>query len=241
MPKRPKLSYANVVATLALFVALGGGAMAASQLGKNSVGTKQLKKNAVTKAKIKKNSVATAKIKNGAVARKKLKNSAVNGAKIADGSVTGTEIDAASTPFSRIVYEARGHGSVSIPKEGPATYALDNPTYTQEANRDDSYFGALDVTFKPTCTPPRQAQAYILLDPANPAEPDETNIVGLGATQDKGGGEVGKRISIGPYLGGGFQGDIPTNHTLYLGVQVDCEAGEGATATFGAVDVIGTK
>jgi hypothetical protein len=47
-----RLSYANVVATLALFVALGGGAYAATQLKKNSVGTKQLKNGAVTEAKI---------------------------------------------------------------------------------------------------------------------------------------------------------------------------------------------
>ncbi|HYG97246.1 MAG TPA: hypothetical protein VD741_09085, partial [Solirubrobacterales bacterium] len=50
---RPRLSYANVVATLALFCALAGGAYAAGVLPKNSVGTKQLKKNAVTGAKVK--------------------------------------------------------------------------------------------------------------------------------------------------------------------------------------------
>ena len=49
---RPRLTYANVVATLALFIALGGGAYAAMQLPKNSVGTKQIKKGAVTPAKL---------------------------------------------------------------------------------------------------------------------------------------------------------------------------------------------
>jgi hypothetical protein len=39
-----RLSYANVVATLAPFIALGGGAYAAIKLPANSVGTKQLKK-----------------------------------------------------------------------------------------------------------------------------------------------------------------------------------------------------
>jgi hypothetical protein len=47
-----RLSYANVIATLALFVALGGSAYAATQLKKNSVGTKQLKNGAVTSKKI---------------------------------------------------------------------------------------------------------------------------------------------------------------------------------------------
>jgi hypothetical protein len=59
---RPRLSYANVIATLALFIALGGGAYAASQLPKNSVGTKQLKKNSVTAAKIKQGAIEAAKI-----------------------------------------------------------------------------------------------------------------------------------------------------------------------------------
>src|SRR5690242_708372 len=51
---RARLSYANVVATLALVLALGGVSYAAIKLPKNSVGTKQIKKNAVTGAKVKK-------------------------------------------------------------------------------------------------------------------------------------------------------------------------------------------
>src|ERR1700754_4327270 len=49
---RRHLSYANVVASLALFLVLGGGAYAATQLPRNSVGTGQLKAGAVTAGKI---------------------------------------------------------------------------------------------------------------------------------------------------------------------------------------------
>lgn len=71
---RKRLTYANVMSSLALFIALGGAtAFAASELAKNSVGTKQLKKGAVTAAKI--------------------KDDAVTGAKIKDGEVTGREIN----------------------------------------------------------------------------------------------------------------------------------------------------
>jgi hypothetical protein len=49
---RARLTFANVVACTALFVALGGGAYAATQLPKNSVGTAQLKNNAVTASKL---------------------------------------------------------------------------------------------------------------------------------------------------------------------------------------------
>ncbi|HET7120282.1 MAG TPA: hypothetical protein VFI17_03400 [Solirubrobacterales bacterium] len=48
-----KLTFSNVIACIALFVALGGAAVAATSLPKNSVGTRQLKKAAVTSAKVK--------------------------------------------------------------------------------------------------------------------------------------------------------------------------------------------
>jgi hypothetical protein len=50
---RPRLTYANVLASLALFIALGGSSYAALQIPKASVGTKQLKRNAVTSPKVK--------------------------------------------------------------------------------------------------------------------------------------------------------------------------------------------
>ena len=62
---RPKLTYANVMATIAVFIALGGASYAALKLPKNSVGAKQLKKNAVTTAKIKKEAVTAAKVRKG--------------------------------------------------------------------------------------------------------------------------------------------------------------------------------
>lgn len=65
---RMRLTYANVMSSIAVFLVIGGAsAFAASQLGKNSVGTKQLKNNAVTTAKIKKNAVTGAKVKNGSL------------------------------------------------------------------------------------------------------------------------------------------------------------------------------
>lgn len=49
---RSCLSYANVMATIAVFVALGGGAYAAFKLPANSVGSRQLKNSAVTPKKV---------------------------------------------------------------------------------------------------------------------------------------------------------------------------------------------
>ncbi len=65
---RSKLTYANVLSTLCLFLLMGGGAaFAASKLAKNSVGTKQIKNSAVTAAKIKKGSITGAEVKNGSL------------------------------------------------------------------------------------------------------------------------------------------------------------------------------
>jgi hypothetical protein len=71
--RRP--SPATLIATVALFVALGGTGYAAFSLPKNSVGTKQLKNNAVTTSKIKNNAVTTSKIKNGTVTASKINTS----------------------------------------------------------------------------------------------------------------------------------------------------------------------
>jgi len=91
-----RLTYANVMSSIAVFLVLGGAtAFAAAQLGKNSVGTKQLKKNAVTTAKIKKNAINGAKIKKNAITTAKVKNGAITGAKV-NTSTLGT-VPSAST------------------------------------------------------------------------------------------------------------------------------------------------
>jgi hypothetical protein len=62
-----RLTYANVVATLALFIALGGASYAAIKIPKNSVGTKHIKKGAITADKIRNGAIGTGKIRNGSL------------------------------------------------------------------------------------------------------------------------------------------------------------------------------
>lgn len=69
---RPHLTYANVVSTLCLFVLLGGGAYAATKLGKDTVGSKQIKAKAVKKQELADNAVTTRKVKDGAITAPKL-------------------------------------------------------------------------------------------------------------------------------------------------------------------------
>ena len=111
---RDKLTYANVVATLALLIAVGGAsAFAASQLGKNSVGSKQLKKNAVITAKIKKE--------------------AVTGAKVRKGTLTGTQINSSTlgtVPNAKAAQTAQAANSLSTPEPWHVVGAPGEPDFT---------------------------------------------------------------------------------------------------------------
>lgn len=60
-----RLTFSNVVAVIALFIALGGASYAAVNLPKNSVGTKQIKKNAVNSKKVKNRSLLAMDFKRG--------------------------------------------------------------------------------------------------------------------------------------------------------------------------------
>jgi hypothetical protein len=100
---RKRLTYANVMSSIAVFFVLTGAtAFAATQLAKNSVGSKQLKKNAVTAAKIKNNAVTSAKIRNGAV----------TGAKVNLGSL-GTVPSAQNAAHANTANSAGAAGSIN--------------------------------------------------------------------------------------------------------------------------------
>lgn len=60
---RPRLTFANVVACLALFVALGGTGYAAFRLPRRSVGTRQLRANAVTSRKVRRGTIGLSDIR----------------------------------------------------------------------------------------------------------------------------------------------------------------------------------
>src|SRR3954463_13359585 len=60
---RSRLTFANVMSCVAVFIALGGTGYAAVKLPKNSVGSKQIKKNAVSSSKVKNGSLTKSDFK----------------------------------------------------------------------------------------------------------------------------------------------------------------------------------
>lgn len=87
---RKRVTYANVMSSIAVFLVLGGGAAYAAK----KIGSNEIKGNSITTGKIKKEAVSASKIKKNAVTTAKIANGAVTGAKLNLGSV-GTVPNAA--------------------------------------------------------------------------------------------------------------------------------------------------
>ena len=118
---RKRLTYANVMSSIAVFLVLGGTAFAATQLGKNTVGSKQIKKNAVTTAKIKNNAVTTNKIKNGAITGAKVNLGSLgtvpnaNHASTADTATKANSADSVGgSTLRRIFYKTNSTASKTV-------------------------------------------------------------------------------------------------------------------------------
>lgn len=128
----PKLTYSNVIASIALFVALGGAAVAAG-LPKGSVGPKQLKRGAVTSGAIRKAAVTAGKLAPKSVVAGKLGPNAVTPGNLGNGIITTNKLAAnaviASTIKNGVVTANKlanesvttaklGKGSVTLAKLG---------------------------------------------------------------------------------------------------------------------------
>jgi hypothetical protein len=111
LPRIHRPRYADVAATLALLLAMGGTAYAVTSLPKNSVGTKQLQTAAVTASKLKDGGVTNAKLANHSVSAAKLKDNNVTNAKLADGSVDTAKLGDGSVSNAKL-----GDGSVTSSK-----------------------------------------------------------------------------------------------------------------------------
>ncbi|HEX5375067.1 MAG TPA: hypothetical protein VFW48_02810 [Solirubrobacterales bacterium] len=119
---RKRLTYANVMSSIAVFLVLGG----ASAVAAKKIGSNELKSNSVTTAKLKKNAVTAAKIKKNAVTTAKLKNGAVTGAKVDLASLgtvpSASNANVANSVTGRIPFSVyAGAGTHNIATVGPFT------------------------------------------------------------------------------------------------------------------------
>ena len=108
---RKRITYANVMSSIAVFLVLGGAsAYAAKKIGSNeikgnSITTGKLKKNAVTASKIKSNSITTAKIKNSAVTGPKINLTTLGKVPSATTADTATNANAVNDQTANKIFK----------------------------------------------------------------------------------------------------------------------------------------
>jgi hypothetical protein len=186
---RDRLSYANVMATLAVFLVLGGGAYAAATLPANSVGTTQLRRDAVTRSKLADDSVSTAQLVHNSVTRNRLSqglrlqldHAAQQGPRGATGATGPSGPKGADgAGAGRIRYDAAATATL-VP-----TTVLDMPGLKMQATCIQN--GA-DVNVGLRITPTESAvlqDTFTLdtgADPANPPQPGSPGGVQTGSGQ----------------------------------------------------------
>ena len=151
-------SPALIIAAIALFIGLGGGAVAATAITSGALdGKGNLKKNAVAKKNLKKNAVVSSKIKKGKVTGSKLADGAVGGEKvgsIATVTATGTAAPGGTTITATCTDgKAIGGGFEAPPASGPGA------VFVNTSKKTDSGWTATAYT---AGTPPVAAfTAYV--------------------------------------------------------------------------------
>ncbi len=90
--RAPKLTYANVVASLALFIALGGVSYAAVKLAPNSVRSTTIRDGQVKSVDIGTGQVTGADIRDGSILAKDIKKGAIPGVATGAGATGGTGV-----------------------------------------------------------------------------------------------------------------------------------------------------
>jgi len=202
---RPRLSYANVTATLALVVALGtGGAYAASKLPDKSVGEFQLRPGAVTAEKIRKNAVTAPKIKAEAVKQGKIANGSITAAKMTQGSVSNSSLQENSVTNSKIAPDSVtgdkvNEGTLSqVPSAARADFATNAESASPPAFAAISSEATIDSSFSKSIAQVKEGTlpgVYCLtaagfnprgaqVSPRFTGEGDVTTYVRLGGTVD---------------------------------------------------------
>jgi hypothetical protein len=111
------LNPANVIASTALFVALGGTAVAAATLERDSVRAPQIRTDAVRSPEIKKDAVRSPEIVKDAVRTSEIRNEGVNIADISDGAQTALlgDVRIAEEDVSTVQADCGGDNVVRCP------------------------------------------------------------------------------------------------------------------------------
>lgn len=136
MRPRKTITYANVVSTLALFLALSGGVVFAA----SRIGTESIERNAVTTGKIAPGAVTAKRLAGGAVRTKQLARRAVEGPQIARATVGPNKLE-----FPVFFVQSPSGGSAPV-TNSPEPYPVENGSWTQQPGQINVVFGEAAAT-----------------------------------------------------------------------------------------------
>jgi hypothetical protein len=156
---RPRLTYANVAASLALFISLGGISYAAVTLKRNSVRSTHIKDGEVRSADIRDGSVALKDIKRGVIPTSKAGTAGPVGPAGAQGpqgvpGTPGTAIVASNT-------DATVTPSGTVGQYGAQTTLL---SWSQPPGTVDEVHGTVRISYPAVCTDPGEGIELYVTD-----------------------------------------------------------------------------
>jgi hypothetical protein len=150
---------ANIIAYLALFVALGGSSYAAVRLKPGSVTSAALATRAVTHTKLARNSVTTLNVAPGSLTGADFKSGTLGKGRIKGAKGDKGDRGAAGAPGPQglpggasVGARARFSGSVDAPKGASTSIPLTGNTWTQVGNELDLIAGSMTVKVPASCT-----------------------------------------------------------------------------------------
>ena len=201
--RRPRLTYANVTATIAIFLALGGGTTAIALSGKNSVRADDIARNAVREQEIARGAVGGGELRTGIIAPEHLRAGiispehiqlgAVGSDAIADGGVKEQDL---SNSIGLVRMGLNG-GHAQMPMPGPPMA------------------GGFQTVDTETFNATRQTSALV------------QGMVEVSDTDDGTDGRFDVRVSIdGVPEPGVFSQTVPDGSTATLPVSIQCNGHE---------------
>jgi hypothetical protein len=143
---RPRITYANVVSTIALGLAIGGGTAYAA----TKIGTSNIRYHAVTGSKMASNAVTASKVKNSALSGADLRDNSVTGADIRTGTLQASDFAAnqlpkgdKGDPATSIFGVVSAAGVLGSTKNVANVSSTDAGAYTVTVNQDVSKCAAV--------------------------------------------------------------------------------------------------
>ncbi len=143
---RSRMTYANVVSTIALALAIGGGTAYAA----GKIGTHNIRYHAVTGAKVDTNAVTASKVKNSALSGSDIRDNSLRGADIRNGSLQAVDFAAGQLPkgdkgdpATSIFGVVTAAGTLANAKNVTTMSSTDTGAYTATVNQDVSKCAAV--------------------------------------------------------------------------------------------------